>query len=420
MTLDAGKAAKSAWYALAVYTLMYVANNIDRSVMAIVVEPVRKEFALNDSQMGVLTGLAFALTYSIAGLPIGYLIDRVNRRNLLAGLVTVWSAFTVVCGIVSSYWGLVVARLAVGASEAGGAPAALSLISDLFPGKTRSMALSIFWSSTAIGTAVSFVIGSYVAVEYGWRAAFLIAGAPGLAIAGLLFFTTREPQRGAMDDGGGETASAPTIGETARHILARPALVHALIGVGFSAVMLSGILVWAVSFFVRTHGLELTRAGLIVGLSVAGFGAVGSLLGGYLGDVAYKRWGLARLPLMAAGTTLGAASAAGAMAISSSFLAALLAFMVFEVLSRAYTAPGYNFLLSNMPAGMRGVCMSLVQSITNLVGYGLGPVIVGIVSDLTGELRYGIVAVSVIGAWVSAHFYWAHRHAIRGGAVAAG
>ncbi len=399
---------RAAWYALAMFTLMYVANNIDRSIMSILIEPVRHEFGLSDSQLGLLTGMAFAFTYALVGIPIGYLIDRVNRRNLLSSVMVVWSVATMLCGLAQNFATLVMARLAVGAAEAGGAPAAMSLIADFFHPRRRSLALSIFWSSTALGTAVSFIFGSVIAVEYGWRAAFFIAGAPGLVLALIMVCTIREPLRGGMDETPVTPASAgPSLADTCRYICRRRHLLHALIALGMASVMLSGLLVWAVSFFVREHGLALANAGMIVGFSVAGFGALGSLLGGVTGDFAYKRWGLQRLPFLAAATTLLAALSAVWMALSGSLIVAIAALILFELVSRSYTAPGYNFLMSNMPAQMRGVVVSVVQAITNLIGYGLGPLLVGVISDATGSLRFGIFALGIIGVWVSLHFYWA-------------
>jgi len=156
-----------AWYALVILTLIYTLHAVDRSVMSIMVEPIKKEFDLSDGHMGVLTGLAFGLTYALAGLPLGYLIDRVDRRRLLSVLVAVWSGCTALCGIAQSYAMLVTARLAVGMAEAGGAPTALSMIGDLFPARLRSTAIGVFWASTALGTAASFILGSMIAVEYG-------------------------------------------------------------------------------------------------------------------------------------------------------------------------------------------------------------------------------------------------------------
>ncbi len=293
---------RSAWYALAILTLIYTLHSVDRSVMSIVIEPIKSEFRLDDSQMGVLTGLAFGLTYAIAGLPLGYLIDRINRRKLLSVLVAVWSGCTALCGLAQSYGALVTARLAVGLTEAGGAPTALSMIGDLFPPRRHSTAIAIFWASTALGTATSFILGSIIVVHHGWRAAFLIAGIPGLAIAALLFFTVPEPKRECTQ---GEGTAAPALRETLRYVLRQPLFVHVFLAMTLNSMMLSGVLVWQASFLIRIHHLSLTQAGLLAGVAAGIFGGLGSLIGGPIGDHVFKRAGIGGLPLAAAGTEPG-------------------------------------------------------------------------------------------------------------------
>lgn len=407
----------SAWYSLAVLTLIYVCHSVDRSVMSIVIEPMKAEFNLTDSQVGIMTGLAYATLYALAGIPIGYLIDRTNRRNLLALLVTVWSACTAICGITQSYWQLLIARLTVGASEAGGAPTALSMISDLFPEKRRSTAVSIFWLSTAIGTAVSFGLGGYVAATHGWRAAFLVAGAPGLLLAILLLLTVREPERGAMDprksgDAKPTAQNAPSLLETLKFALSSAPIRNVFIAVAFKSCVLSGVLVWAASYFIRVQGLPIEQAGVIVGLSIAIFGGCGSLLGGVVGDRAYKIGGLKAQPLVPFVTSLATAVVVVIFATTTNLYIAIAAFAVFEIASRMHTAPSYSFLISSAPPRMRGVIISCLQIGSNLIGYGFGPFIVGTISDKVGgpdSIRYGLLTLAAISVWVSFHFYMASR-----------
>ncbi|PHR62077.1 MAG: hypothetical protein COA43_00070 [Robiginitomaculum sp.] len=399
--------------------------------MSIVIEPIKAEFGLSDGQIGVLTGLAYALLYAAAGIPIGYLIDRTNRRNLLAGLVTIWSACTAMCGLTQNYWQLLFARLAVGATEAGGAPTALSMIGDLFPERLRATAVSIFWTSTAIGTAVSFGIGGYVAVNYGWRATFFIAGLPGLFLAGLLMFTMREPDRGTMDMNkttadtfkfsadnltteSSKPEPAPSLRSTLGFIIVTPALRNIFIAASFKSCVLSGVLVWSVSYFIRVHGLPIERAGVLVGLSIAIFGGIGSLLGGVAGDRAYKTGGVAAQPLVPFVTSLLTAGMVVLLALASNFYVAIAAFAGFEIFSRMYSAPTYAFLISSIPSNMRGVSISALQVGSNLIGYGLGPFIVGGISDQIDSpdsIRFGILALSIISVWVSFHFLLAARRA---------
>lgn len=406
-----------AWYALAVLTLIYTLHAVDRSVMSVVVEPVKAEFHLNDSQLGLLTGLAFGLTYAIAGLPLGYLIDRVDRRRLLALLVSVWSGCTALCGIVGSYSGLVAARLAVGFAEAGGSPTALSMIADLFPPRRRSTAMAIFWASTALGTAASFIIGSIVAARYGWRSAFLLAGLPGIVIALILYLTVAEPAR--ERSGGAEDAAAnraPPVGETLRHAVRQPLFVHTFIGMTLSSVMLSGVLVWQASFLIRVHHLPLERAGLLAGLAAGIFGGLGSLSGGPLGDRSFARGGLPALPLLAAATTFVTVLMGLVFTLASGLALVIAGLVLFELIGRTYTAAGYSAILGSLQPRMRGLCVSILQIATNLIGYGLGPLLVGYVSDRAGGpggIGRGMLALMATGLWACAHYLLAWHHGRR-------
>jgi predicted MFS family arabinose efflux permease len=400
-----------AWYALVILTLIYTLHAVDRSVMSVVVEPIKKEFSLGDGDLGILTGLAFGLTYAIAGLPLGYLIDRVDRRRLLSVLVAVWSGCTALCGVAQSYASLVAARLAVGMAEAGGAPTALSMIGDLFPPRRRSTAIGVFWASTALGTAASFILGSLIAVHYGWRAAFLVAGLPGIFIAALLFFTVAEPRR----SGAGKQA-APPLGETLRFVLKRPFFIHVFVGMTLNSMMLSGVLVWQASFLIRVHHLSLAQAGLLAGLAAGIFGGIGSLLGGPLGDRVFKQGGLAALPLAATCTTLVSIATGLVFLLSNSLIVALAGLIAFEMIVRGYTAPGYSAILGTVQPRMRGISVSALQIATNLIGYGLGPFIAGVVSDRVGGpagIRWGLAALMLTGVWGCVHYLLAWRAGLR-------
>jgi len=408
-----------AWYALGVLTLIYALHAVDRSVMSIVIEPIKKEFGLADGQLGILTGLAFSLTYAVAGLPLGYLIDRTDRRRLLSILVAIWSGFTTLCGLAQSYAGLVGARLAVGLAEAGGAPTALSMIGDLFPPRRRSTAIGIFWASTALGTAASFILGSMIAVHYGWRAAFLIAGLPGLVVAALMYFTVVEPKRTAAAG----NKDAPPLRETLRYVLGRPLFVHVFLGMTLNSIMLSGVLVWQASFLIRVHHLSLAQAGLLAGLAAGIFGGLGSLLGGPLGDRVFKRGGVAALPLAAASTTVASLLTGLVFLLSDNLVLALAGLVLFELIVRGYTAPGYSAILGTVQPQMRGISVAALQIATNLVGYGFGPFLAGVVSDWVGGsdgIRWGLAALLLTGAWGCIHFILAWRVGSRGSESSAG
>jgi predicted MFS family arabinose efflux permease len=374
--------------------------------MSILIEPVKAEFKLSDGQLGLLTGLAFGATYALAGLPMGWLIDRVNRTKLLAAVVAIWSACTAICGFAQSYTALVLARLAVGASESAAAPTAMSMISDLFPKERRSTAMGIFWTSTALGTATSLVLGGVIATNLGWRAAFFVAGAPGLILAGLILLTVREPVR---EHGTLVTleVEAPTLLQTLTFVGANPMVYHAFAGIGLASLAMSGVPVWAASFLVRTQEFSLPQAGLMAGLGVGLFGALGSLAGGPVGDAVVKHWGVQTLPAVPMTACVLACISGLVFALGTSLLVVALGFIVFEVVSRAFTAPAYAILVTGVEPLMRGVVISSVQAVTNLVGYGVGPLVVGVVSDRVGGdhgLKVGIAAVMGFSLWSALHF----------------
>lgn len=398
--------AKGAWYTLIILTLVYISNSIDRTVMSILIEPVKHEFGLTDSQLGLLTGLAFGLTYALVGLPMGWLVDRVNRKKLLTAMVAIWSACTAACGFAQSYAALVTARFAVGASESAAAPTAISMIADLFPKERRSTAMGVFWASTAFGTALSLMLGGVIAANFGWRVAFFVAGVPGLILALLLFFTVREPVR-ERTAGRDEREKLPSYFQTVAFVCKTPAVFHTFAGIGLASLAMSGVPIWAAAFLIRTQGFTLTQAGLWAGIGVGLFGAMGSLLGGPVGDRVVKRWGINALPLVPMAASLLAALSGTVFALGSSLLIVAVGFIIFEIVSRAFTAPGYAILVTGVESRMRGVVVSAVQAFTNLVGYGGGPLIVGIVSDRVGgtqSLKIGIASVMLFSVWSGLHF----------------
>jgi MFS family permease len=186
-------------YTLFILMLTYSCNVMDRNILTMVLEPIRHEFALSDTQLGLLSGLSFAIFYAVAGLPLGLAADRLNRRNLIFVCLTLWSGMTALCGMAGSFVQLLVARIGVGVGEAGGGPPAMAMISDLFSAKRRATAISAFYLASPLGSLVSFAGGGWLAQHYGWRTAFYAAGVPGLILAAVLILTVREPPRGLSD-----------------------------------------------------------------------------------------------------------------------------------------------------------------------------------------------------------------------------
>src|SRR6187397_2560634 len=199
------------YYVLALLTVIYVLNFLDRTIFNVLIEPIKKEFALSDTTMGLLAGFGFVLFYSLLGIPIARIADRFNRRNIVAVALAFWSAMTVFCGMAQSVTTLALARIGVGIGESGGTPASQSIIADLFSKNERPRALGIYAIGTYLGVFLGYFIGGYVNQHYGWRMAFYVAGLPGIALAAVLWLTMSEPKRGAMAETFTPESLAPTL-----------------------------------------------------------------------------------------------------------------------------------------------------------------------------------------------------------------
>lgn len=402
------------WYTTGLLMLIYACHALDRGLPNILIEPVRHEFGLTDAELGLFSGLAFGLAFAAAGIPLGIISDRVNRRNLLAGAVIVWSAFTALGGLARSYVQLVLTRVGVGAAEASAAPIAMPLITDIFPARQRAFALGVFYMSPALGAFLASVVGAYVAVAYGWRAAFFVAGIPGLLLALLLLSTVSEPRRGSSEAASGgaadDDAPAPPLKEVAAFLFKSPRVLCLIAGsslIGLNSITFGA---WAGSFFIRIHGVELTTAGLILG--TAGFvGVGGPPLYGWIADrlsLANPRWALrlvwvSGLVVMLLGF---------AMLFSPSLAVAVVCFVLLDFLRHGYPPPTYSVLMSNTPVRMRGTIMSVLQFTTNLVGFGLGPVLAGWLSDLYGGedgIRYALANVMLLFLVITPLYMVANR-----------
>ena len=183
------------WYILLILTLVYSLNHVDRQIMVILSEPIKQEFGLSDTQIGLLTGIVFAFFYAVLGIPFAAWADRGNRRNIVALSLSIWSGMTALSGFAGSFWQLAIARMGVGIGEAGGTPPATAMIADVFPPKRRALALGIYTTGISLGILIGFILGGAIAAKYGWRMAFFVAGVPGLVLALLLMFTVAEPRR---------------------------------------------------------------------------------------------------------------------------------------------------------------------------------------------------------------------------------
>jgi predicted MFS family arabinose efflux permease len=411
--------ARGGWYAVVIMLFIFSCNFLDRAVLSLVAEPVRKEFGLSDSQLGMLNGFAFGLMFAIAGLPIGLLVDRVRRNKFLAGMVFLWSTATAACGMAHNYLALLLGRMAVGAAEAGGAPTSLSLMSDFFPPRLRSTAVGLYYLGGAVGGLMLYLVGSRVAAHSGWRAALFVSAVPGITLALIAFFTLREPARGGTEPIRRSAAEDQPVGliVALRQIGSNRALLYLFGAAALTSAAAAAIGAWLPPFFMRSHAMNISNAGLVLAVAGGGFGAIGSTFGGALADRvarknALRRTGFGALVMLLAIPTLLVATlaVADAPAITTTFLSFALIFAALPV--------SFGSMLTLTSSRIRGITSATMQGTCNLLGYGLGPLGVGMLSDKLGgpnSLRYALAIVSTACCVASALCLLMARSSIRAG-----
>ncbi len=290
------------WLVVVFLMVLYTSSFIDRQILALLVKPIRSDFRIDDFQYSLLTGLAFVGTYSIAGLPLGYIVDRWSRRGIVAIGVTAWSIMTAACGVTSSFGTLFATRIGVGIGEATLSPASYSLVSDLFPKDKLSRALSLYGLGIPIGSGLALVIGGQVikaitaigpvdlpivGMTRPWQTVFLSIGLPGLLLAALVLLIVKEPKRHVVP---GEIDHKPSLGEALRFFLANTRAYAGLyLGMGLIAMYGYGSNVWYPTFLQRIHGFDVAEAGLFIGSWTLILGVAGCLSAGWLADRLVKR-----------------------------------------------------------------------------------------------------------------------------------
>lgn len=366
-------------YVLAILTLVYTFNHIDRQILLILIEPIKAELKISDSQVGVLTGIAFAAVYATIGIPIAMWADRGSRRNILGGALAVWSGMTALSGFAQSYSQLLMARVGVGIGEAGGTPPATSMISDLYAPKERAFALGIYTAGIGFGILAGFIIGGYVYKYFGWRTAFFVAGLPGLLLSLVLFLTIKEPKRGAIeqreDDG-----QASSVWLTIRFIAGQSSFLWLLLGCLLICVSANAFLAWTPSHLQRTYGVGPSDIAVPLGVLIGGIGGVGAIVLGRVCDrlsadnLAWRPWmiavcGAIALPFAWMFLQADQINMAYAWNVVPSFIGLIYA-------SIAYTASQELVGLR-----MRAFASAFMLFCLTLIGIGGGPTLVGWMSD---------------------------------------
>lgn len=371
------------WWFIGLLGTIYMANFIDRMIISVVGEPIRREFGLSDLQLGIMGGAAFALFYGGIGIPIARLAERVSRVGIVATATALWSAMTMLSGTASSYAQLLLARMGVGIGEAGFTPPVVSMIADRFDADKRATVFSLIAVGVSVGGAVGALVGGWIAQTYGWRMAFLVMGGPGLLLAMLLWLTLKEPVRRNAGD------TAPAFGAVLRRVMASRAFVTFTFGSGIIALVGFGLNLFLIPLLVRRFGFDLKEAAITFALTFSAATALGGVVGGMLADRFatdhHQRYGL--LPMLSSALALPL------------FLAAIYQndWRIMSVLLFAATFCLYAFLPTIMTVTqrlveprMRATAAAIHAFGQTVFGLGIGSAFLGWMSDRLASRHYGV------------------------------
>lgn len=401
-------------YALVVLTLVYTFNFIDRQLLSILQESIKIDLSLSDSQLGLLTGFAFAVFYVTAGIPIARLADRSNRRNIVAVSVGLWSFMTAISGFVQSYSQLLAARIGVGIGEAGGSPPSHSIVSDIFPPEKRASALAFYSTGVNLGILFGFLFGGWLNEFFGWRVAFMVVGVPGIILAIIVRATVREPVRGLIENKKVSEKQVP-FREVVSLLWQRKTFRHMAFACGLNAFVGYGTVNWIASFFIRSHEMSTGELGTWLALSTGLFGAIGILLGGILGDKLAerdKRW-YQWIPGLA---TILVVPFLLIVFLTNHQYVALVSVFIPGLLQNVYL--GNSIATTHNLVGLRwrSTASAILLLVINIIGLGLGPFAIGFLSDFLAptlgaeSLRYSmLILLPTVMIWSSIHFYLASR-----------
>ena len=380
-------------YVLAVLTVMYTFNYLDRYVLTILVVPIQEELGLSDTMMGFLLGPAFAFVYTGLGIPVAYLADRYSRRTILAISLTLWSAMTAASGLARTATQLAVTRVGVGIGEAGGSAPAHSMISDYFPAERRAFAFGIFQQGVYVGQMLGLAVGGILVEWIGWRETFFAVGLPGIGVAIILHRTVRDPERGRFDPKPivDESEPAPGIREVFRTLWRRPSFRALMVGGGIASFAGTGFGFWLPVLFERVHEMSRMEVGLIFGPVMALSGSAGAILAGLLTDRLGKRDERFLMWIPAASVFLSLPFLLGVCLWPTSF-GAIVCAVPSGILGGGWAPAVYAAAQSLAPPRMRALAASLMILSITLVGMGAGPQAVGVLNDVLSS-RFGEDAV---------------------------
>lgn len=407
-----------AGYTLFLLFLANFLNVADRALLGIVIDPVKADLVLTDTQMSIVSGTAFVLFNLIMGIFIARWVDFGNRKRILILGVALWSGATALTGVATGFWSLGITRILVGVGEATAFPVAISMISDLFSAPRRPRSIAIFQASTFLGIVVGSILAGVLAAAHGWRAMFLICGLSGFALVALMMVSMREPER--IGETEGETGQEADLFRAISHMMRLPGFVPLSLGMAFAGMAVSALPVWAPAFLLRSHGVPLAAVGAIIGPAVGLGGISGTVASGMLASHLVRKRGGDVYGLLVPLIAVPLAAPFYLVFISASSLTlAMTSATVMNFLLATAVGPCIAVAISIAPSRMRAVSSTLMLLASGIIGGAIAPLIVGWASDLLapqyqGEsLRYALATMAPTPLIAGLFIWWSFKR-IRG------
>lgn len=397
------------WYVLAMLTLVGTLSFFDRQLIVILQEPIKAELGLSDTQLGLMTGLAFAIFYCAVGIPIARYADRNNRRNVVSISLGIWSFMTAITGFVQNFVQILLVRIGVGVGEAGGTPASQAMISDYFKKEDRAVAFAIYATSVYFGLFLGFSMGGLLESQIGWRKAFIYLGFPGILLAAYLMKFVKEPPKGYSDPTYIQEAPLK-LKDALKYLLARKTYVYILFASGLHSFVGYAFANWIPSFFIRVHEMSVMEVGIFLAISIGIGGGIGAFSGGFIvkklvkRDIRWYMWiGIVSIILTIPFSLY--------TLFTGNKMGAIICYFVPNVLFSLNMGALLTVTQGVVSVKMRAMSSAVYYFVLNLIGMGLGPLFIGLMSDYltpiygVESLRYSLFIVSIVYLFCI-YFYW--------------
>lgn len=397
-------------YVLVLLTIVYALNFIDRNLIILLLQPIKEDLQLSDTQIGFVTGIAFGLFYAVLGVPIARWADRGNRVTITSAAIGLWGITVMACLFVSNFVQLVFARVAAAVGESGCMPPTYSLLGDYFAQPAeRVRAMSVYWLAAPVSALISFVLGGWLNEQYGWRITFFLMGLPALFVALVVRLTVVDP-RVVSNEARSESPHVPGMREVLGMLMSQRSSRHLSIGVILLFAMSAGMAPWYAAFLMRSHGMGTGELGVWLGLIFGISGAAGILAGGHVAG----RWlsGDERMQMRLSAVAMGLLVPCFLLFLLLPRAShALVALVPLGAVFVFFIGPAFALMQRLVADEIRATTMAVVMMLANLIGMGVGPQVVGVLSDALmpafgkDSLRYAMLAMSLVGLWAAYHFW---------------